>query len=284
MIDYNPWTGARIAALQAGDNWTSGGAPGASARNVLGAGGYTTKNSVRNIFDLEFPWPTERAVNDLASFSSRGPTFDGRLKPDIVAPGSIIASSVSSFDRGIESQFMEYQYEKDNVRYSYALSEGTSMAAPMVSGAAALFLEINPELTVEAIRELFARTARQDEFTGPVGPEGSNAWGYGKLDINAAARDLLMITGARELTGQAKGGFYAYPNPAAGALRLHWPERPNAPAAITLSSLEGRELRRVETPPGAEPRLDAGELAAGVYLLRAECGGRVWTQKVIIAR
>jgi subtilisin family serine protease len=65
----------------------------------------------------------------MAAFSARGPTDDGRIKPDIVAPGSNIVSSRSHYPGASYSS----QYNAD-----YAYASGTSMAAPAVSGGAAL--------------------------------------------------------------------------------------------------------------------------------------------------
>jgi serine protease AprX len=74
-------------------------------------------------------------------FSSRGPTGDGRQKPDLVAPGEQICSTIPG----------------DNV----VTLDGTSMAAPHVSGAAALLMARYTELVGEPLRikEILAKTA-----------------------------------------------------------------------------------------------------------------------------
>ena len=68
--------------------------------------------------------------NGIAAFSGRGPTIDGRIKPEIVAPGTDIISSVS------HAAYYQAYYPKYGLNYAY--QSGTSMATPMVSGAAAL--------------------------------------------------------------------------------------------------------------------------------------------------
>ena len=75
----------------------------------------TSKNSSPSA-----PPATARCRTQLASFSSRGPTRDGRRKPTVMAPGDIVTSSIGS------------------TRYTYAAYSGTSMATPAVAGAMAL--------------------------------------------------------------------------------------------------------------------------------------------------
>ena len=79
--------------------------------------------------------------NILAAFSSRGPTYDGRIKPDIVAQG------VNDFGASVPG----YNY--------YSFEDGTSFAAPIASGVAGLLLSEFPYLTNEQARYILIRTA-----------------------------------------------------------------------------------------------------------------------------
>jgi serine protease AprX len=79
-------------------------------------------------------------------FSSKGPTGDGRVKPDLVAPGEKIISCSADFDQQ---------------PYSYEEKSGTSMAAPHVSGAIALFLSVHKEFRgqPEMVKDIFLKSA-----------------------------------------------------------------------------------------------------------------------------
>ncbi len=87
-------------------------------------------------------------------FSSKGPTGDGRLKPDLVAPGEKILSCAAG---RMEMEIQE-KIEKD---VTYLEHSGTSMAAPHVSGVIAAFLSIRREFIgqPERIKQLFLSTA-----------------------------------------------------------------------------------------------------------------------------
>jgi serine protease AprX len=99
----------------------------------------------------------------LAWFSSRGPTLDTRVKPDIVAPGVNIGAALA----GSTSD--------------YVTESGTSMATPYVSGVAALLRQKQPAWTQTNVRSDLANTALD---MGPAGKD--NEWGSGLLDGYAA--------------------------------------------------------------------------------------------------
>jgi subtilisin family serine protease len=105
-------------------------------------------------------------VGSISTFSSLGPTRDGRPSPTVAAPGqSIIAPQPTSTGD------------------TYGAMAGTSMAAPMVTGTVALMLQANPGLTAEEIRDFLTSSARADSFTGTT---PNYAWGAGKLDAAGA--------------------------------------------------------------------------------------------------
>ncbi len=87
-------------------------------------------------------------------FSSKGPTGDGRRKPDLIAPGEKIVSC------SVQNSKLS-QTDGDNSACGYLETSGTSMAAPHVSGAIAAFLSIRREFIgqAERVKEIFTSTA-----------------------------------------------------------------------------------------------------------------------------
>ncbi len=92
----------------------------------------------------------------LATFSSRGPTTDGRVKPDITAPGVSIEAADANTDDG------------------YVSFSGTSMASPFAAGVAALVLDANPALSPDEVRSVLTSTT---EDWGIGGPDVDYGWG-----------------------------------------------------------------------------------------------------------
>jgi subtilisin family serine protease len=88
-------------------------------------------------------------------FSSKGPTGDGRLKPDLVAPGERITSCAS------RSKLTKMKLNVPETVGAYVDDSGTSMAAPHVSGAIAAFLSIRREFIQrpEEVKKIFLQNA-----------------------------------------------------------------------------------------------------------------------------
>ena len=93
-------------------------------------------------------------VYGVSYFSSKGPTGDGRIKPDLIAPGEKIISCATGNMKVIFSNNADKPFD-------YCEESGTSMAAPHVSGAIAAFLSIRPEFKgrPELVKEIFTSTA-----------------------------------------------------------------------------------------------------------------------------
>lgn len=127
---------------------------------------------------------TASAVGNITYNSGMGPTRDGRTKPEIVAPGSNIATARAS-------NAPEKHSDPDNY---HQVGSGTSLSAPHVAGVIALMLQMNHFLSPNEIRTILTEDARQDKFTGPIDHQtGSPLWGWGKLDALNSTRDAVKL-------------------------------------------------------------------------------------------
>jgi serine protease AprX len=114
-----------------------------------------------------------RADDSLCSFSSRGMTQDGFAKPNIVAPGRRLYSVLAASNSLLAKQYPDrISADRAHIRMS-----GTSMATPVVAGAAALILQRYPQLQPNQLKWLLDSSARK--YRG----QPDNA---GELDIAAA--------------------------------------------------------------------------------------------------
>jgi subtilisin family serine protease len=143
--------------------------------------------------------------NEIEPFSSLGPTFDGRAKPDVVAPDGVSVSGAGGFP----TTFL-----------------GTSAAAPHVAGLAALLLEMDPTLTPAQLKSVLMQSAI---FLGDP-----NAFGAGRVDAAGVVRSVRLqdfvggfygsVLGreadAAELTGWVSF-LLANPTPAAASALVH---------------------------------------------------------------
>src|SRR5208282_5593270 len=155
-----------------------------TAQDVITVGAYASKNIWEGL-DHQIYGSSDIEVGQIASFSSLGPTRDGRIKPDIVAPGLYIASARSAMIPVSDS----------DPDIDHRVLAGTSMATPHVAGVIALILQYSPTLQPSEITEILKRNARLDSFTNLL-PSGSPIWGFGKLDARTATGfyRLTLIT------------------------------------------------------------------------------------------
>lgn len=105
----------------------------------------------------------DRADDHIAEYSSRGPSFDSFVKPDIYAPGTNIISLLAP------RSSMEQELTEMIVDGNYIQLSGTSMATPFCAGIIALMLEANPNLSPNDVKSILKATAQ---------PTLDDIWGY----------------------------------------------------------------------------------------------------------
>ena len=129
-----------------------------------------------------------------SSFSAMGPTLDGRIKPDVMAPGQNIISSYSTFfinnpknvNASVKSDVRHFEY--NGRTYAWNANAGTSMSTPVVTGAIALWLQADPTLTPADCLDIFAKTCTHYDASLSY---PNNLYGYGQIDVAAGLREVL---------------------------------------------------------------------------------------------
>lgn len=145
------------------------GSPGC-ASSAITVGAFTTKEEWRiSGHPVPFRWPGV-TTGTLAPDSSPGPLRNLKPKPDLVAPGFVIASALS----GQALQGTDFQVARNLV-----IKAGTSMAAPIVSGLVALMLQAVPTLTARSAKDRLIAASRFNN--NPAGTFDKN-WGHGLID------------------------------------------------------------------------------------------------------
>lgn len=172
------WQAGIVTVKSAGNGGPEHGTltvPGA-ARGVLTVGALVDPGGARQNLrgDGEDRRVSETYGFHLANFSGRGPTADGRVKPDVTAPGVAIRAAAAGAPR------------------AYVERSGTSMAAPFVAGAAALVIAADPALSPDEVRDILFDTA---EDWGAPGPDPD--YGVGRVQVREAVREAFARAGLR---------------------------------------------------------------------------------------
>ena len=140
-----------------------------------------------------------RSDDSITSFSSRGPTrsfwtdaqgvkhFDNLIKPEIAAPGNKIIAAQSYNNLLVRLNPSLDTNVSPNVRRKMMSMNGTSMAAPVVAGAAALLLQANPGLTPNMVKALLMYTAQ------PLAGVNMLEQGAGQINVEGAVRLAKLV-------------------------------------------------------------------------------------------
>jgi minor extracellular serine protease Vpr len=166
---------------------------------ISNADGLALKPQITNGFAVTIGLvPSPHAVNPnrIASFSSRGPNLDYTIKPDVMAVGQNIYTATQKLDSNGD------MFDATG----YTITQGTSFAAPLVAGAAAVLKQARPGLTVAQYRSLLIDSAAPASLV-PGTPASVQQAGAGVLDLFAALNN--NISAAPVSLSLGKGGSSA---------------------------------------------------------------------------
>lgn len=242
---------------------------GGTGKEIISVGAYVSSDTYVEYGSTQTK-RTDEKLGTVASFSSVGPTIDGRIKPDILAPGSFIASAVNSYDAYRSSYPSALVVAKDDRAYYYSYMQGTSMAAPFVSGVIATWLQAHPTLDSEAIRSVLSKTAVNDDYTTTA------TSGYGKIDAYNGLREVLALAaaGIDPVMNAQYSCLLTRTN--ASDWTLHYLEAVEA-HTVTVFDVAGHQVSSFALPAmqqGSSYTLPLGQLASGIYLVKA--GGKTF--------
>lgn len=159
----------------------------ATADSVISVGAYCSRKFPAVISGVNADVVKGSLPFDIAPFSSYGADMRGVMHPDVVAPGQAVVSSYSRFDQSMakSNNWLTCIESVEGQDYPYGINSGTSMSAPVVTGALALVLQANPNLGVRDIKMLLKESSVRDTYV----ESNPGRWGCGKLNI----KSLLSI-------------------------------------------------------------------------------------------
>lgn len=150
---------------------------------VITVGNYYNRKGYRNIDSTYINLNVTPGARSTSS--SVGPTRDGRIKPDIAATGDVLLTTGDSTYISQLTLSGGANRQKIALGGKHVRDGGTSMASPVVAGAAALYLQLHPTATYAEVMLALKRTAKKDTFTSTVNIPNVR-FGWGKLNAYQA--------------------------------------------------------------------------------------------------
>lgn len=203
------------------------------------------------------------SLNQITEFSSEGPTYDGRIKPEVVA-------------RGLYTYCAGFSHPER----PFARESGTSLSCPLVAGAAALVIEAHPDWSPMMIRHALLETA-----DNAFAPDNDRGWGR----INTVAAIDFAFDGPTDGPGSAALRLTVQPNPSHGVIQFGFDSTVTTgrPGILEIFDPAGRKVRSIRiasgnTQAGWNGRDEAGrEVGPGLYFARVRFGPWRATAKLV---
>lgn len=207
---------------------------------------------------------TAGGVNpDLSPYTStsRGPTADGRIKPDVAAQATSVRFASGST--------------------GYSSGSGTSFAAPMTAGVVCQLLQANPDLTPVQVRNVLRSTAHQSNAP-------DNLLGWGIVDAEAAVGIAVTLpSGVQDVPGAQASELWIYPQPAdrSAVIAVTRAVEAGGNARMNIFDLIGRRVHSVAVPDGMGViRVEVSDLPSGLYLVQLEATSGPQMGRMLVSR
>lgn len=231
---------------------------------IIGVGASAWKQQWKSINGSTYT--DSRGKNgERANFSSVGPSFTNVMKPDVIAPGTNVISSFSSaYYPKTSTYFQRYIAAKSDYEgkdYYWSACCGTSMSTPVVSGIVALWLQADPTLTPEKVREVIQKTSHQHDCGLPY---PNDYYGYGEIDAYRGLLEILQLTGINELSANQLTDRQATVRPTPdGNIVVTLSEAGNAVNNTTDNAVNNAAVRNGSIAPTAVSLYTAGGQCVG---------------------
>ncbi|MCH8169503.1 MAG: S8 family peptidase, partial [Bacteroidetes bacterium] len=206
----------------------------------------------------------------IAGFSSRGPSADGRIKPDVMATGVgvFFATGTPGSNTAIFS------------------SDGTSFSCPLTAGVAALILQKHPTWSPIQIREALRMTASKAN-----NPDNNFGWGIINA-LDASNYSPTAIFDNEDIIPENFALDQNYPNPFNPSTRIRYHVKAAGFVSLRIFNVLGNEVALLvnqEKPAGTyeaqfNAEVDGRTLPSGVYFYRLTIGNFISTKKMILAK
>ncbi len=190
---------------------------------VISVGSYVTRNSwedfskVPHMYESSAVTGKVQGLGEISDFSGYCVAENGKAYPTVIAPGHGLIAACNSYDKSyfIEPGAIDFtktvndlcgNVEKNGRANWYMIERGTSMATPAVAGIIALWMQANPNLTVNDIKGILKETCVNDEFITNVMkiPSGNKVQaGLGKIDCLAGLKKIVGTTAIETVSADA---------------------------------------------------------------------------------
>ena len=234
--------------------------------------------------EMQFPQDAE-VVGNMATFSSYGYDMNGVWHPTIVAPGHAISSSYNSynFNAGIYSEgsgvFTDKMTDDEGNTYYWMVNSGTSMATPAVTGIIATWLQYDPTLTPDDIKDIFAHTAQKPEN---YGTGKALQWGPNGIIDAYAGLAYMGAVGVNDVTKE-QDMVLVYPNPTNGQFKVF--AQGEEQVELSIYNAGGSKVfsHNYTTDGTGNFNVDLqGSLPAGIYVLQMRGDRQNYSTKLVI--